>query len=662
MTTVYAEVLAGPILRSCEPDEVSVWFATLSEPTNVTMSLASTVPSGVPQPLGKLVETTKSVQLGRRLWVTLHRARLRDKLLPTERFITYDVQLSVAGSEPFSLLDGLPGGRAALSYPTFTGPTFFLPGDSREALTFAFGSCRKLHGYGVDMMEGLDLYIASQLKTLRDRPSMLILNGDQVYADEVPDSLLEHIQQLLPDLIGYLEELPGLKLAKPGKRRTHLKDLGFTTEEGASHVLTFGEYCLLYLMYWNEALWPSSFGSERTNATDALKNARIALPAVRRVMANCPTYMFFDDHEVTDDWNLDFNWRMNVLKSKSGRRVVAHALAAFTMFQAWGNSPRTFPNRMVDSVGAYAQALLQSPQRDAGAAVEKAMWDFDEWSFATPSNPPVFFLDTRTQRDFWRAGGRPGGPFYPRLVKEAELKRLRGIARARGVTRRSPLVMSIATPVYGHPGIEAGQRHHTGRYSKDHENWTTNVWSYIDLITFIAEEMSPSFCVFLSGDLHYAFNLGISYSQTRPHRRAAGPPPTGAFPLRVHQVTSSAIKNAPPNNRAYEVEHIVPMIGTGRVSSFEGQDTRALWYNPFTTLGQVLDPPVRFHELKTADPLFQEAHDWVLPGRSRQHLIFMSNIGVVTIWPRDKKTQHVLISGKRTGTDAEFWTYVSDLR
>ncbi|MBE7448580.1 MAG: hypothetical protein HS111_06770 [Kofleriaceae bacterium] len=662
MTTVYGEVLAGPILRNCEPDDVSVWFATLSEPTEVTMPLSSALPNGAAQSLGALDERTKSIQLGRRLWVTLHRARLRGKRLPTETFITYDLRLKVGGGEPFSLLDGLPGGRESLTYPGFTGPTFFFPGESREALTFAFGSCRKLHGYGVDMMEGLDIYLATQLRTLRQRPSMLILNGDQIYADEVPDAMLEHIHELLPDLVGYPEELPGLKLAKPGKRRSHLKELGFTTEEGSSHVLTFGEYCLLYLLYWNEALWPPSFGTKRTNATDALQNARLALPAVRRVMANCPTYMFFDDHEVTDDWNLDFDWRKNVLKSKSGRRVIAHALGAYTMFQAWGNAPRTFPDRMVDAVGAYARALLQSPQRDGGGALEKSMWDFDEWSFATPSNPPVFFLDTRTQRDFWRASGRPGGPYYPRLVKESELRRLRDLARAKGLTKRSPLVMSIATPVYGHPGIEEGARSHTGRYSKDHENWMTNVWSYIDLITFLVEEIEPSLCVFLSGDLHYAFNLGVNYLQSRPHRRATGPSPTGPKPLRIHQITSSAIKNAPPSNQTWEVEHLLPMLGTGRVSAFEGQDREAIWHNRWNAVVKRLEPPVRSYDSTTSDPLFAEAHDWVLPGRSRQHLIFMSNIGVVTIWPREKRSEHVLISGKRSGTEATFWTYVSDLR
>ncbi|MEM9907710.1 MAG: hypothetical protein AAF921_22090, partial [Cyanobacteria bacterium P01_D01_bin.44] len=44
----------------------------------------------------------------------------------------------------------------------------------------------------------------------------------------------------------------------------------------------------------------------------SLQNFYAGLPKVRRVLANVPTYMTFDDHETTDDWNITQNWITHV--------------------------------------------------------------------------------------------------------------------------------------------------------------------------------------------------------------------------------------------------------------------------------------------------------------------------------------------------------------
>ena len=64
-----------------------------------------------------------------------------------------------------------------------------------------------------------------------------------------------------------------------------------------------------------------------------------SLPRVRRALANVPTYMIFDDHDVTDDWNISRSWRDQVYTSLLGRRIVTGALAAYALFQDWGNDP-----------------------------------------------------------------------------------------------------------------------------------------------------------------------------------------------------------------------------------------------------------------------------------------------------------------------------------
>ena len=81
----------------------------------------------------------------------------------------------------------------------------------------------------------------------------------------------------------------------------------------------------------------------------SLARAHQALPAVRRVLANHPTYMIFDDHDVTDDWNLTSAWREGVHQNPTGRRFVANALAAFWAFQGWGNDPDLYDASFKDT-------------------------------------------------------------------------------------------------------------------------------------------------------------------------------------------------------------------------------------------------------------------------------------------------------------------------
>src|SRR5262249_20387974 len=63
------------------------------------------------------------------------------------------------------------------------------------------------------------------------------------------------------------------------------------------------------------------------------------LTRVRRALANIPTYMVFDDHDVTDDWNIGRAWRDRVFTAPLGRRIMTTALVAYVAFQDWGNDP-----------------------------------------------------------------------------------------------------------------------------------------------------------------------------------------------------------------------------------------------------------------------------------------------------------------------------------
>lgn len=73
------------------------------------------------------------------------------------------------------------------------------------------------------------------------------------------------------------------------------------------------------------------------------------LKKVRRALANISTYMIFDDHEITDDWHMTREWVHRAYSMPMGRRVLQNGMAAYAVFQAWGNTPSRFDSN--DSAG-----------------------------------------------------------------------------------------------------------------------------------------------------------------------------------------------------------------------------------------------------------------------------------------------------------------------
>src|SRR5262249_22032482 len=76
------------------------------------------------------------------------------------------------------------------------------------------------------------------------------------------------------------------------------------------------------------------------------------LAKVRRVLANVPTYMILDDHEVTDDWNLNLMWYDRVYGTSLGTMTIRNALVAYALFQDWGNDPLKY-----ETLGVRRQLL-----------------------------------------------------------------------------------------------------------------------------------------------------------------------------------------------------------------------------------------------------------------------------------------------------------------
>ncbi len=167
----------------------------------------------------------------------------------------------------------------------------------------------------------------------------------------------------------YAQHLP------PGQRTNVAEKLaGFTAglpekpDSVNSHLLSFAEYCTAYLFTWSPVLWPRHFPDGHPHDRDrqqdhvwnheatTLKIFFHSLWKVRRALANIPTYMIFDDHDISDDWYLNRAWCERVLGQPLGRRVVRNGLLAYALCQAWGNTPDQF------EPGTVGDRLLQATQ------------------------------------------------------------------------------------------------------------------------------------------------------------------------------------------------------------------------------------------------------------------------------------------------------------
>jgi hypothetical protein len=156
--------------------------------------------------------------------------------------------------------------------------------------------------------------IRNSLTDLARRPSALFLVGDQIYADDVADVLIKHLTHFGMKLVGYEKLINGsdrkLTDIPVGDRQWLVRKLAkFTSENAGNHLLSFGEFAAMYLTTWNGENWPEFSLSKikKSNAKkeksqiemEELERAHEAMPKICRVLANVPTYMICDDHEIT---------------------------------------------------------------------------------------------------------------------------------------------------------------------------------------------------------------------------------------------------------------------------------------------------------------------------------------------------------------------------
>lgn len=524
-------LLAGPVLRRVERDRAYVWLAT-SRPAAVVAEVYRTGDGSTSDQRKRIGGgPAESIRLGERLFIHLARATPSDNEWPGGELLEYDLRLAfVDGDEPVMTLSdfGLLEGPNTITYGSSSLPTFFVP--ESAPLRVVHGSCRLLHGRGEDALAVADEAVAERYDDLDTRPTALFLTGDQIYADDVASPLIGHVRELATALMGEADDtsVPGvdrLSDIAPGDRQDVVRDkASFTSAHCDNHLMSMGEFAAMYACAWNHENWPATWpkpGDEargkQTSAnairsrrtwlgqTKALERARVALPAVRRLLANVPTYMVFDDHDVTDDWNLTKKWVQEVRSTPTGTRIVANALASFWAFQGWGNNPDEFDD---DFKAVIAEHVVDSRQHDSGQKFDEMLWGFDRWSFCAPTTPPIICADTRTQRGFDADDGAA------RLIGKEGLRRIKSLAESAGITRDQPLLLVSPVPVFGFELQERRQKYlvsKVGPYEIDFEAWHSNLRGLVDLMKVVVEEIQPSQLVLLSGDVHYGVNARAAF-------------------------------------------------------------------------------------------------------------------------------------------------------
>ncbi len=561
-------VLAGPVLRRVTTNAVTVWLA-LQDTALVTLSVKDD--KGVEVASGQ----RNTVAVGVNLHIVAVTAVTPSGQKLTEG-IVYQYGLTFSNSTKTKDLAGATN-SASLSYTGYALPTFALPPSNVQDVRIFHGSCRMPHGTGIDALAILDVLIEQGVTNATARPHQLMLTGDQIYADDVSAALLLLLtdagDRLLYGDTGGPEVMPVLNKPTnsllPLWRIDCLDQAGFTSDDLRSHLMSLGEYLAMYLFTWSDVLWPKAGDSAALPVDEVMKGFGSGLPMVsskvlndwwkhqgaiksdandvqihyatlfrvRRLLANIPTYMIFDDHEITDDWNMTLDFCKGVYGGPLGRRVVQNGLVAYSLCQHWGNVPESFES---SAPGGALLSLLDGKNANDYAnnadAIQKIVGVRSQPDQRVPDPSSLIYsytieatsyqmivTDTRTWRTFPN-GANTTGYFLPVQPVNQFQAQITGTPSLNGrvllvvVTTNAPPTEPIRTAAR-HPWMttEFGDSDNPDIY----DAWDLPGVPFDRLLVALTEKMPLvqgkrlGSAILLSGDVHHSFASHLKYRATR---------------------------------------------------------------------------------------------------------------------------------------------------
>ena len=439
---------------------------------------------------------------------------------------------------------------------------------------FAHASCRKARhadeskggGPGPDILDLFaDWLAANSRQRERDWPRFLLLTGDQIYADECDDFIIERILEKRRRS-GNPQRLPSLSNLHPTSERAGRRGV---------HPTDFEEYAIVYASSWK-------------------------FSGVEQVLANLPTFMMLDDHEFTDDWNITLAWQQQARRGPWRNAMVA-ALGAYWIYQGWANldperlkdDPRHNLLREAASSGFDAWPLLSQLLNTSIESPQTLHWYYE---IHTPF--PLRVADTRTERVIpsganfeaqrsaqimsstqlqwlteplqrtapWGFVVTPG-PFlvWPLIAVAGAAFRL-----GRGNDSPSLLgrILGAGVALVARNVLSASTREKLLRDLPDLEFWPVFLRSYSQIVELARRlEGQNRTLIFLTGDVHSAFNMAARPSGSRLKNTNRYPP--------VLQFVGSSLQNPITGTKRTLVERLGAQARQG---SFEGLD---FGYVPF---------------------------------------------------------------------------------
>ncbi len=607
MTSItFPALLAGPIVRRVDSNQAYIWVAT-SQNYKIKASFfgITTVNEGNRYTDLNTLTSTQSISFGENLYIHLIKITPSSGRFNTNQLIGYNLHFKNR-KESFSLddLDLLnPVSPNSIVYGSLKYPCFYIKEvdhNSNQPSKFLFGSCRKVHGEGEDALCYGDRLLEKSCRLLSERPEALFLMGDQIYADDVPDPLFLQINMMSKVLMGKEENLLTIdyRLTKKqfdnsldkinGRKSIIQKVAKFTSGNSYNHLIEFGEYAAMYLFAWSPVLWEicdrnglfKSFDetvnnghyfirskSERLVDLENKRNKkryidqeqqmaqfRSSTYKIRRLLANIPTYMIFDDHDITDDWNITAEWKKTVQSSPLGKHIVTNGLSAYWAFQGWGNDPEIYKRDFIFRMKRYFQDFRKGSIKGSYHSWVRMLWEHQPWYFVAPTTTKAVFLDTRTMREYEEKDKKEkhdnalksviDGQIEelinpPQLVNDAELRGISRKLRKSRWKKESPLLIVSPTPILGFEFIEdvvtkfslplkmLGLHVET---TFDMEAWRYNGKGLTRILNQLGK-WNPSQCIVLSGDVHYSFLVSSSVSFSNGQQ------------FKLKQITSSPLKN-----------------------------------------------------------------------------------------------------------------------
>ncbi|MBA4023020.1 MAG: hypothetical protein C0482_11725 [Gordonia sp.] len=465
-------LVLGPILRFVDSTRATVWVET-DRACAVEVS-TSTGQSGM--------EQTWDVH-------DHHYAVIQLRGLPAATLIDYTVTLTAAADVGEAGVTVRSGGRLHTA-------------SDDAPLTVAFGSCRRgdtyddesLKAIGADGLAGLARRVEAQGPD--EWPQLLLLLGDQVYADDPS-----------PEIKALLRE-----------RRASRNDpeLG---EEVLEEICDFEEYTWLYRESWG-------------------------VDEVSGLMASIPSCMILDDHDLRDDWNSSLDWRKTMEQKSWWRRRVVGAFSSYYVYQHLGNlSPDELGK---DALYGAIRAAATSGER------EKLLSDFAlladsepesaRWSYVRDlGNTRIIMIDSRCSRDL--------DPERRAMLDDAEWKWLS--ERATETSARHivfgtslPYLMlpalhhleqwneAVAQGAWGKRFAKVGEKL---RLELDLEHWAAFGNSFRDMVGLVDDLVDharpPASILWLSGDVHCSYVARADLSDRGTERTA------------LYQLTMSPFRN-----------------------------------------------------------------------------------------------------------------------